>query len=611
MYDKLPDFTSRRSFHWLIFVVAGCALYGFTLHYPFVFDDRIFVRGNPLISNPDAYLDLLDLDEYIGNYLQPYTRSDVVTSFVLRPVAYLTFSFNYLIGGNDPSGYRMFNIGVHIANAVMLYQALFTIIRRRVGGGLTAGGISVPFFAALIFLVHPLQTQSVTYITQRFASLGTFFYLATLLLYIRSSAEGSVGRRRLAYEFSLLTLLLGLLTRESLFTLPIALVMVDVLLLRMPLRNTLVRLAPHIACMALIPLRVLDLASELRDAHHTLASSTSFVSGVYSRSEYAITQLRAILSYLRLLLLPYSQNFDPNYPLYRSLLNTEIIISLLVWILFIAAGVSLLRRRERTVYSDLAGFSIFWFPLSISVSSSFIPLTDLMLEHRTYLPSLAFCTGSVAYIQHLVADGNIRRKNLMIAGLCLVSLIYAGVTIRRNQVYSSRIALWNDTVRKSPYKYRPRYALATSYVEKKAYDKAIRSFKRALSIEPGSMETNLALGALYLQLNRPDAARELYEKYLDSYQAEPRILTNLAYTYMKLGMYRESMDTMNIILPVAENSVRMLGLLAELNLHVGNLQDARSYLEKAREADRNDTRIDMTNELNTLEKQIGGVAGGH
>jgi tetratricopeptide (TPR) repeat protein len=604
MRDRLLPIITLRSVHWLMFIVIGVALYGFTLHYPFIFDDRMYVMGNPLLTYPGHFRDLLDLDEFMSNHLNQLTSPDLATSFALRPMAYLTFRLNYLLSGNNPASYRVFNIGVHISNAIMLYQMLRSIIRRRGNESEIFSNVTIPLFAALIFLVHPLQTQSVTYITQRFASLGTFFYLATMLLYIRSSDEGAASVRRWAYTGSIVALILGMLTRESILTVPIALVMVDIILLRIPLRGTLIRLAPHIACMSLVPLLVLNIAKEVRETNPLISSATDIVGGDYSRAEYAITQLRTILSYLRLFVLPYNQNFDPDYPLYRSLLHPEIIISILIWGTIIYAGVHLLRQRDRGICTDLTVFSIIWFPLAISVSSSFIPLSDLMFEHRTYLPSLAFCTGSVAYLHHVMSRGSVFQRNAIIGGLCLAVLVFGVLTVQRNQTYSSRLSIWSDTVKKSPNKSRPHFALGAIYHESQLYDQAILCFEKSLALNPDYIEPYISLGSLYLDLGMPQDTIELYETYLTTHSPSLNILKNLALAYVKSDMLQEAIATMRLVLNIADKDVQLLGFFAELNLRAGNIQEAKLYLAKAREADKNDTTVDMSTSLDLLEKLI-------
>lgn len=603
MHKRILRIISSPFVHWLVFIVAGAAIYGFTLSYPFVFDDRVYVMKNIFIRGPEAFINLLDLDSLVNNYLHRLSNPDMTISFVLRPVAYLTFFLNYLFGGNSPAGFRLVNIALHIVNAIMLYSLLSFIIRHRSGEAGLARFITIPFFAALIFLLHPLQTQSVTYITQRFASLGTCFYLATMLLYLHS-VYSSTGTRKWTYIGSVIALLMGLMTRESVLTAPFALVMAELILMRSPLRPALLRLAAHFCCLLLIPLRLFSLAKEIKETNLLFNVDFDLISEVYTRSEYAITQLRVILSYFRLFILPYNQNFDPDYPLYSSLLNPEIIISILIWTAFILAGVQLLRRKERTICTDLTAFSIFWFPLALSVSSSFLPLTDLMFEHRTYLPSLAFFTGMIAYLHHRVSSPEKLHRQLFIGCLLCCSALYGVLTVQRNQVYSSRISIWKDTVRKSPNKNRPFLALGNSYLAKQQYAKAEFCYKKAMELDPEQTQSYVGLGNTYVKMGLTKEAIKLYRVYLATYPPDKRIITDLSVAYAKLEMLPEAIEAITPLLAEKPDDAHLLSYFAELNLRAGNRAVARHYLAAAKRADKKDPTADISRPLQLLNEML-------
>jgi tetratricopeptide (TPR) repeat protein len=604
MYNKLLQLARMRSVQLLSFLLIGVALYGFTLSFPFVFDDRIYILGNPLFTGIDAFRSYFDLDEFVDSNLQRLSHADLTISFLLRPMAYLTFYFNFLVGGTEPLGYRLVNIALHIANAMLLYHLLRTVIKHRDDASGSISKINLPFFAALLFLVHPLQTQSVTYIAQRFTVLAAFFYLATMLLYILSKLASAPATRKWCYLASVPLLIAGLLTNEYVITLPVTLVMVDTILLRTPLGESLKRLVPHIVCMGLVPIQVLRIAHEISESDHLLQSATDIVGGVYTRSDYAITQLRTVLSYLRLLILPYNQNFDPDYPLFRSLFHPEIIISIFIWSAFVVAGVRLLRRQERNINIDLIAFSIFWFPLAISVSSSFVPLGDLMFEYRSYLPSVAFFTGSVAYLNHLTARRGVFYKYAAIGGLCLFALVFSGATVQRNQIFTSRISLWQDTIKKSPGKARPHLALGNAYLDNKQYDESILCFNKALDLNPDYLEAYESLGAIYLQLDMPLKTVELCEQSLEKFPPNKLILLNLAVAYSKLDNYSESINLLKQVLSTDSNNAGVLGFLAELKFRTGNYEKAQLYLAQAMKADQADPTVDLSNMIFPLEEQL-------
>jgi len=593
-----------RPVHLLVLIFSGIALYGFTLGYPFVFDSFIYIIGNPLITDSDPFFLYFDIEKYFDTYLNRLSHRDLLSSFLLRPIAYLSFHLNYLQGGLNPAGFRLVNIAIHISNALLLYHILSSVIIQRTNGTDSGQAFAVPFFASLLFLIHPLQSQSVTYIAQRFTSLVAFFYLATMLLYIQSRVAENASVRKWCYIGSIVTLIMGLLTKECAFTLPVTLLLVDGILLQRSLRDAVNRLVPHLVCIWLIPVQVLRIAHEMRAADILLPSATNIVGNIYTRSEYAITQIRAILSYLRLLILPYNLNFDPDYPLYRSLLHPEIILSILIWTAILGAGICLIRRRERTVSTDLAAFSIFWFPVAISVSSSFIPLEDLMFEHRSYLPSVAFFTGTVAYFSHAVAGRKEVCKRAALVSLWLMALTFGLLTIQRNKTYSSNISLWQDTVKKNPGKARPNLALGNAYLNDKQYEKALPYLEKSLELAPKYTEAHLSMGSAFQQMGMPQKAIEIYEAYLEKFPPDLTMQMNLSLAYAEMGWYPQAIDLLQQLETKNYATAGVLGLLSELNLRMGKHVNALSYLVRAMKADQEDPTVDLSDILEPLRKKI-------
>lgn len=591
----IAKFLENTRLHLLILVLTGVALYIYTLPYPFVFDDRELIMNNPLVRNSAGFWDLFDINDFLPEYLPRLNDPDMVTSFALRPIAYITFRLNFLLGGINPAGYRAVNIAIHIANAVMLYRLLFTIIRLRLDEDSVRHYLAIPFLAALLFLVHPLQTESVTYVTQRFTSLGTFFYIATIVTYLQSLLNKSTLMKRLAYLASIMSLLLGMLTKEFVFTAPFSLLLIEYILLRNTLLNSLRRHIPHLACLALIPAIQLTLSHDLNDLGLTIYNINGF-----SSLDYGTTQLRVILSYFRLLVLPYNLNFDPDYKLYKSLTNPEIILSILVLLLFIFAAVNLLRRKARDIADDLTAFSIIWFPLLLAVSSSVVPLPDLMSEHRTYLPSLAFSIGMTAYLHSLRQKFSWRLSAGFLAVAFTVLSVFSTQTMLRNQIYSSRLSLWSDTAAKSPNKSRPALALGNIYQEMGQKELASYWLRRAIQLNPVFIEPYLSLGSLYQDFGRDYEAIEVYEAFLESHKPEQRILSNLAHAYSNVGMPVEAIEILKEALKIDPDDEMLHIAMAKILYMADRDSEARQYVADAQELDLANPLADFSDRIRML-----------
>jgi hypothetical protein len=250
----------------------------------------------------------------------------------LQILSYVRLLISHLLGGNNPAGYRAFNIGIHIFNAAIIYLLLEIILKRNENAQLDRFSTRfIPTATALLYLVHPLQTESVIYIAQRFTSLAASMYLLTVFLYVCSATSKVQRRVPLLYMASVATLLVGMLTKEIVFTAPFMLLIMDSVVLGNSWKVSLKKVLPHMFCLPVIPALVMITSAAQNYSDISIKSSINVVNFYnYSILHYAITQLCAVSTYIRLMLLPYGQNVDHDYPLYTSLLQGRVILSLAV-----------------------------------------------------------------------------------------------------------------------------------------------------------------------------------------------------------------------------------------------------------------------------------------
>ena len=179
-----------------VLAMLGFAIYSNTFSSPFVFDDFAAI-GNRAIRHFDL----------------PVLWHAFNTRFVVG----LSLAFNYALGKENVTGYHLFNTLIHILNSYLLYRLMRLIFRTSKNPPLADSKL-LSFLTALLFLVHPVQTQAVTYIWQRATSLASFFYLGSLVFYIRARLKNSLWD----YAICLLFAVLGMFTKEIVFTLPFA-----------------------------------------------------------------------------------------------------------------------------------------------------------------------------------------------------------------------------------------------------------------------------------------------------------------------------------------------------------------------------------------------------
>jgi len=511
----------------LLLAAAGAAVYYPSLGGPFLFDDSGFISGNPLIR---------DFSAFFGGAAPSPVNENVDIHFRTRAVAFFTFALNYAAGGLDPAGYRVVNLALHVLNSFLVYWLgllLFAAVPGRAGAAAPAAApgaaLAGSAAAALLFLCHPMQTQAVAYVSQRFASLCALFCLLSLACYLRARLPSGARCRAWFYAASLLAAVLAMNTKENAFPLPFMIAGAEFLFFSAPLKARLKFLLPLALTALIIP------ASLMSGGGGRSAAQAVTVSGGGEKAEvrsYALSQPGIVVSYLRLLAWPSGQNVDHDPPLRRAP-GLPLLGSLLLLGALAALGVRL--ALAGGPLRAAAGFGIIWFFAMLSVESSFIPLGDLMFEHRVYLPfaGLALAAGALAASQFL--EG---RRAVVAAAALLLCFGLGWAARARAAVWASEEALWRDAAVKSPLKARPHYNLGSVLVRQERFAEGAGELELALAAEPENPDNadvyyNLGLARARLEdFPRAEAA------FLAALALNPRrdsAWFNLGIVYLKQG----------------------------------------------------------------------------
>ncbi|MHC4502886.1 MAG: tetratricopeptide repeat protein, partial [Planctomycetota bacterium] len=353
-----------------------------------------------------------------------------------RPVGYFTFAVNYRLSGLHVTSYHVVNLAIHIANALLLYGLVVLSFRtpRLSGSSLAGGAPLLALFAALLFVSHPIQTQAVTYIVQRFTSLATLFYLLAIFLYVKARLCDKIfPHATVLFAASVLAAVLAMKTKEISFTLPVTILFYDLLFLAGSAKKRLVPFIPMLLTMLIIPMALFDFTGSLGETIGDIGQRARLETDM-SRAAYLFTQFRVITTYIRLLFLPVGQNLDYDYPLYTSFFQPGVFMSFVFLLLLFAGGVYLIvRSRKGEPSLRLAGFGMIWFFVALSVESSIIPIVDVIFEHRVYLPSAGAFTALVCGAFLLVSKlGHGKPRTAAIALLAFLPVLCAGAAFKRN-----------------------------------------------------------------------------------------------------------------------------------------------------------------------------------
>lgn len=524
-----------RWWHGFVVMTLGlvCALlYLRTLDFPMQYDDNIFVRGNALVMQSQTLDRYFHAREFVASSRAQGLEEQVILQHLLRPVVYATFHWNYLFDGFHPRWYRAFNVAIHAANAVLLYGLLISLFRQTKHDVTQARLMAAA--SALLFVVHPLATESVTFIFQRCTSLAAFFYLLVLGLHFQPNAT------RWHRVEAVAALLLGMLTKECTVTAPIVAVLLDVIVLDRPWRVAVKRAVPLLCCLPVVPLLVLfaGWAMQASSLGQVASIAMSGNDGALDSWSYLVTQSTVLTGYLARIVWPQGLNIDPEWPLIRTIADMRVVASLTLMLAIVATAWWFYRRRGTSVSAWALAFTL-WFFISIFPSSGLVPLPDLMADHRTYLPGI----GILVIVVSLCFQ--IKRLPLV---LPVVAVAFSVCTWQRNDDWRSVVSLWQDTVAKSPGKCRPWSNLGTAYGEQRQFEEALRCYRRARELEP-RYETAYVNAAIIL--NEQNRFREALVECKALLQHVPEaahhveVLHNMGVAAIGVGDFRSGMKMLN------------------------------------------------------------------
>ena len=493
----------RSEFPLLILVLAllGTAIFTPTLAFPMVFDDEIYLVGNPIFKNFENFSGIFHNFQGVAKLAAKHgIEGDISTNFVMRPLTYLSFYWNHRIGGLNPWGYRLINVLIHCTNALLVWRLASVLLQEK---GLRHVAVPkasplIPVLSSLLFFIHPLQIESVVYIIQRATSLCTLFYLAAILCHFQANTRASVGWR----IGSVLSVLGAMFSKESGVTAPVLAVLLDIAVFGTTVRLALWR-ARWLLVLLPIPPVLLTAVSYAQTGVVRGYTVLNIASGAANSSyamHYTLTQPFVWLSYLRLLICPNALNIDPDVPLVRSATDLRFWGAALGLLSIFALPLLLRAGRATRFLGNAAGLGLCWFALTISPDSSLVPLPDCMAEHRSYLPSVGIFILAAALVCSLpLPHFGVGAVGLLLAGTLSVA------TVQRCKVWSTPESLWRDVCDKSPGKPRPWINLGAAYFEAGKLEESEAAFLQSLQVTP-TVPAFSNLAVINLKRNLPERA---------------------------------------------------------------------------------------------------------
>jgi len=589
--------SERRWRIWLaagIIIAAGIAVYLNSFDGVFLYDDTKSIVENPHIRK------LWPLSEAMSVPLA--NRGATVSG---RPILSLSFAINYALFGKEAWGYHLVNLAIHIFAGLLL----FGIVRRtlslkqfqqRYGKQAIWPAAAV----ALLWLVHPVQSESVTYIVQRAESMMGMFFLLTLYCAIRGFQS---GRRYLWYVPSVLSCALGMGTKEVMVAAPVIVLLYDYIFISRSLKDSVRRRLVFYVVLAaawIIPVTQILLTKEM----------ISVDLQIIDPLKYALTQPGVILYYLRLSIWPSPLVMDYNWPTADSITDFFpagfVILSMLV-----LTGWGLIRRRW-------FGFVGAWFFFILAPSSSFVPTAQNLHVHRMYLSLAAVIVLVVVgweFLLHKPWGGQEGKYPRQVITGCLVLAIVATLgylTYERNKAYQSAYALWSDNVENRPESKIAHFNFGLILEEEGKVEQAKAEYEHAIRIDPNYFDVRTNLGIIFANQGNLDRARHEFEHEIRINPNHIEARYNLGNIFLAQGDRAKAAAEYEYAIGIGAPKTRSnafgeplqpgrtkSNLEAYINSHInlgvvltqqGRPDKATAYYEKALEIDPNNT-IAMSN----------------
>lgn len=457
-----------------------------------------------------------------------------------RPLTAATFAWNWTGDSTDTLAFHRLNLALHMLCGLLLFVLGRSILRLPHFEGRYSGasGDWLACAGAALFLVHPIQTESVTYIVQRAEAFGAASMMAMLLLasHFREPRNGTIAAM-LIFPIGLL----GIYGKETVIVIPALFLVYDVCFL------SRMRLAPVMGRAKLYAAMGVVTAIGLRSLLLTLMASNSagFQVPNVSGGEYLRSQITTVGYYFRVIFIPDSLCFDCGYFGSWPVINSVFGDSMLVWgglLLLIVLSAFWAWQRF-----PLWTFAILGSAVVMAPTSTFVPLSDLYVEHRLYLP-IGFLGLAVAVMFYeasslLAARVDFspeRLRAVRFGTATVVCALLTLITVGRNDLFADPIAMWEDTLQKAPQNRRVQYTLGNFYGRAGRYEDAIERYKQALLLKPGVAKVHVNMGSTYNKMGRPEDAVAPFQ---EAVRLDPKLQMarrNLARTLQRLGRLDEA-----------------------------------------------------------------------
>ncbi|UCH22571.1 MAG: tetratricopeptide repeat protein [Deltaproteobacteria bacterium] len=536
-----------------------------------------------IVNNPRLKITDLSPGSIKQTFYAFYDKGQYQSRKLYRPIPCLTFGLNYYFGQLNPFGYHLVNTIIHFLSAAILFLTILSLFQTpNLADKNQEKAYFIALLSAVLWAVNPIQTQAVTYIVQRMAAMATLFYLMGLFFYLRGRLEQSGMKRKVIYFiYAFLSFLLALGSKENAVTLPVAVIMVEMIFfqdLRQPAKRKRFLLIFAVSVFAVL----------LVGAFIFLESGFGFLKGYGNRpftlGQRLLTEPRVLVFYLSQIFYPVPGrlSIDHDMAISTSFFHPWTTLPSILFI-FCLIGWSFSQIHKRPLIS----FAVLFYFLNHLIESSIIPL-ELIFEHRNYLPSLFLFLPISAGLNRLL-NYYVQKNRIMYAAISsFITLLVIGLgmgTFIRNLAWASEKSLWEDALRKAPQSSRPYHNLAWAYYDRLGQDKqSLELYQKALALRRHNVSTKqMTLGNIaniYYKARNYQKAAELWTEALSLYPKNEIIRHRLATVLTKLGDLDAASEHMDFLIARRSDHTEYLNLMGYILMKQGRFKEALPYFRR-------------------------------
>ncbi|MBI4359264.1 MAG: tetratricopeptide repeat protein [Candidatus Nealsonbacteria bacterium] len=569
--------------HWLILVliVVGFLLYANSFGNRMFWDDDDNILKNQYIKD--------------WQYFPRYFSENLIAGAGLmsnywRPLLLTVFSLEWKLWGSWPPGYHLVNTFFHTANALLLFFVLFRFFQNR----------RLAFLTALVFLIHPLQTEAVTYVSGLADPLSVFFILLGLLFYLKFEQSGAPPWENKWFWLSLLSSALALLAKETAIVLPVLIFLAGFSSQKPEerigerLKASAKKFWPFLA-LALIYFLLRATTLNFVNTFNLYNETNVFTANFLVR---LLTFFRVLVIYFSLLFWPQNLHMERSVVLANSWSSPDVVLGAFLFFGLLALAFFSLLSRPRAIL----GFGLIWFFIGLAPTSNLlIPVSGLLYEHWLYLP-LAGIFLILIWLGFWVSGKYPFSRNFLLILLAIFLAFLARQTFVRNREWRDPITFYNQTLKYAPGSYRVINNLGMAYADKGDPLRAEKTYQLAIQLDPKNPVAWHNLANAYRDTGRADLAIEDFKKAIS---LDPQFFFSynaLVSLYLEKKDYGQARQVLESYLQYSPAQVETLVLLSRISFEDKDYAAALGYLRRAHDLNPQNALIEGS--IADLEKLI-------